>query len=123
MNPEKTGLTEVRPTSALVIAVQKKSASLVWIRSKRVSISLRFGTRHCPAIDPSVSPHCPLCSEATAERELLQVPCSREQLACFSQIGPVTLSVTVPLPLSIIRVVGRATPAATVTSSRDVQGM
>ena len=79
-----------------------------------------LGRRQSPAAELSVRPHLPcarLLHQARAEGQFSKPP-SREipptasvQLASFSQISPVRLSVTVPFPLSVKRGEGQGAPA------------
>ncbi len=103
------------PASALVQAVSKKSAWLFSARSARLAISLRLGMRQAPAAEPSARPHCPLARARAAATASLQVPLT--QSARLSQTRPVTVSVSVPSPLSRMRCEGSATPAWTLPSS------
>src|SRR5262245_18536080 len=66
------------------------------------SHSARVGSRQSPGADPSVNMQSPFFRPAAA----FFAPCQSEvaiQFACFSQIRPVTLSVTVPFPQSLYR--------------------
>jgi hypothetical protein len=49
-----------------------------------------LGSRHCPAVEPSLKPHWPLARLLIAARVLGQLPLM--QLARFSQVNPVTVS-------------------------------
>ena len=57
------------------------------------------GSRQSPLEDPSVKPQSPCFSRAAVRFARTQFPVSK-QSACFSQIRPVTVSVTVPFPQS-----------------------
>jgi hypothetical protein len=66
------------------------------------------GNRQSPADDPSVKPHAPLARPAAAWFAAAHAPMlltKAGQAACFSQISPVTVSVTVPFPQSKYRAV------------------
>src|SRR5262245_44704371 len=79
-----------------------------------------FGNRQSPASLPSVRPHSPLSRPLTSDKASSQVR-SPKQLAFFTQINPVRLSVLVPSELSVKRGVGHARPFSSAPSSPVAQ--
>src|ERR1700740_1898611 len=84
--------------------------------SIRLSSSLRLGSRHFPAVDPSLSPQAPSASCVTSVTAFDHVVGSNQPVF-FSQMSPLTWLVTVPSWLSVKRIAGQATPFDSEASS------
>src|SRR4051812_48826767 len=75
-------------TAMFVNGCPADSAGLNCATSTRLSSSFAFGMRHCPAIDPSLSPQVPLASCRAAVSAADQ-SVGVKQPAFFSQTRPV----------------------------------
>src|SRR3989304_10542516 len=84
-------------------------AGLGYAKSIRLCCSFPFGRRQSPAFEPSVRPAEPLARVFASDKACSHV-LRPKALAFFNQINLVSLSLTVPLPLSTKRGFGHATP-------------
>src|SRR5215203_1495627 len=80
------------------------------LKSNTLCSSLTFGSRQSPAALPSVRPWLPPARELQIVRPCGHVTTPKRFASC-SQVSPVSLSVTVPFPLSAKRGVGEGRPA------------
>src|SRR5512133_2676799 len=84
-------------------------AGLTLEMSVRLFSCSTVGSAQFPAAEPSVRPQAPL-ARVLAEVSAVVQAVAPKQLAFFSQIRPVRLSLTVPSPLSLKRGTGQTTP-------------
>src|ERR671923_1655421 len=100
------------PSVHLAVPAALERAGVAKPKSIRLCSSLTFGNRQSPATLRSERPHCPLARLLALDKAVAQTAGLMVlQFAFFSQIKSVSLSSTVPSPLSLKRGVGYGSPA------------